>query len=158
MTDMQRWLMRARGINEKIDALDELIELTKARAEGSGSKGGGGGSRKPGGFEKVMAQIETYEHERSEIERIRDEVYDAICTLADKRWQTALIRFYITTQEWQDIADRMGVDRRTVTRWHGRALMELEKNFLKCPTMSHDVLECPADNGYNSTIGSRAGK
>ena len=137
MADMQRWLLRARGINAKIDALDELIERAKSRLEGGGSRGGGGGggSRKPGGLEKILCQIDTYERDREKMEQIRDEVYDAICMLEDKRYQTALIRYYITGQEWQDIADRMEVDRRTVTRWHGRALQELEKIF----EMSHNV-------------------
>lgn len=126
MTDMQRWLMRARGINQKIDALNELIELTRSRSEGGGGHGGGGGgSRKPGGLERYIAAIAKYESDRDELEAIRDEVYDAICTLPNKQYQAALIRFYITGQEWQDIADRMRVDRRTVTRWHGRALAEL---------------------------------
>jgi len=137
MADMQRWLLRARGINAKIDALDELIERAKSRLEGGGSRGGdgGGGSRKPGGLEKILCQIDTYERDREKMEQIRDEVYYAICKLEDKRYQTALIRYYITGQEWQDIADRMEVDRRTVTRWHGRALQELEKIF----EMSHNV-------------------
>lgn len=137
MADMQRWLLRARGINAKIDALDELIERAKSRLEGGGSRGGGGGggSRKPGGLEKILCQIDTYERDREKMEQIRDEVYDAICMLEDKRYQTALIRYYINGQEWQDIADRMEVDRRTVTRWHGRALQELEKIL----EMSHNV-------------------
>ena len=64
MADMQRWLLRARGINAKIDALDELIERAKSRLEGGGSKGGGGGgSRKPGGLDKYLIQIETYKPE-----------------------------------------------------------------------------------------------
>ena len=145
MADMQRWLLRARGINAKIDALDELIERAKSRLEGGGSRGGGGGggggggSRKPGGLEEILCQIETYERDRAKMEQIRDEVYAAICMLEDKRYQTALIRYYITGQEWQDIADRMYCDRRTITRWHGRALQELEKIFKRCPTMSHNV-------------------
>ena len=132
MTDMQRWLLRARGMNQKIDALDELIERLKSRSEGGGSKGGGGsGSRKPGGLEKYLSQIEAYEKDREEMERVRDEVYEALCRLSDQRHQTALIRYYITGPEWQDIADKMYCDRRTITRWHGRAMQELEKIFSK---------------------------
>lgn len=130
MRDIERWLLRARGLNQKIDALDELIERVKSRSEGGGEKGGGGGgSRKPGGLEKFACSIETYETKRAEAERIRDEVYEAICGLHDQRHQTALIRYYIIGQGWTDVADSIGKDRRTIERWHGRALLELERRI-----------------------------
>ena len=134
MQDIQGWLLRARGGNQKIDALDELIERMRSRSEGGGGVGGGsGGSRKPGGLERFAASIETYEAKRAEAERIRDEVYEAICTLSNQQWQTALIRYYIVGQEWHDVAAKLGVDRRTVNRWHGYALCELKKILLNVP-------------------------
>lgn len=142
MREIEKWLLRARGANQKIDALDELIERMKSRSEGGGEKGGGGGSRKPGGLEKFAASIETYEAKRAETERIRDEVYEAICGLNDQRYQTALIRYYIIGQDWIDVAETIKKDRRTIERWHGRALIELEKNIFQnaaqCRTMSRD--------------------
>jgi hypothetical protein len=139
MQEIQKWLLRARGANEKIDALNELIERMRSRSEGGGgASGGGGGSRKPGGLEKFTASIESYEARRAEIERIRDEVYDAICMLSDQRYQTALIRYYIVSQDWVDVAKAMNKDRRTIERWHGYSLNELKKIISECPTMSHD--------------------
>ena len=91
MKDVQRWLMRARGLNQKIDALDELIERQRSRAEGGGSKSGDGGSRKGGGLENHIAKLEAYEAERDEAIRIRDEVFETICTLDDRQIQAAMI-------------------------------------------------------------------
>lgn len=134
MADMQRWLLRARGINAKIDALDELIERIESKAEGGGSKGGGGGgSRKPGGLDKYLIQIETYKSDREKMVRIRDEVYDAICMLEDNVHQSALISYYITGRDWEDIAADLGKDRTTIYRWHKKALLDL-KNILEIAT------------------------
>lgn len=134
MADMQRWLLRARGINAKIDALDELIERIESKAEGGGSKGGGGGgSRKPGGLDKYLIQIETYKSDREKMVRIRDEVYDAICMLENNVHQSALISYYITGRDWEDIAADMGKDRTTIYRWHKKALLDLE-NILEIAT------------------------
>lgn len=134
MADMQRWLLRARGINAKIDALDELIERIESKAEGGGSKGGGGGgSRKPGGLDKYLIQIETYKSDREKMVRIRDEVYDAICMLDDNVHQSALISYYITGRDWEDIAADLGKDRTTIYRWHKKALLDLE-NILEIAT------------------------
>lgn len=137
LKDVQRWLMRARGLNQKIDALDELIERQRSRMEGGGSKSDGGRNRKGGGLENHIAKLETYEAERDEAAKVRDEVFEAICTLEDKRHQAALIRYYITTQGWQHIAETLGVDRRTVTRWHEFALEELKRKFFS------NVPQCP---------------
>lgn len=135
MADMQRWLLRARGINAKIDALDELIERAKSRLEGGGSRGGGGGggSRKPGGLDKYLIQIETYKSDREKMVRIRDEVYDAICMLENNVHQSALISYYITGRDWEDIAADLGKDRTTIYRWHKKALLDLE-NILEIAT------------------------
>jgi len=134
MADMQRWLLRARGINAKIDALDELIERIESKAEGGGSKGGGGGgSRKPGGLDKYLIQIETYKSDREKMVRIRDEVYDAICMLENNVHQSALISYYITGRDWEDIAADLGKDRTTIYRWHKKALLDLE-NILEIAT------------------------
>lgn len=134
MADMQRWLLRARGINAKIDALDELIERIESKAEGGGSKGGGGGgSRKPGGLDKYLIQIETYKSDREKMVRIRDEVYDAICMLKNNVHQSALISYYITGRDWEDIAADLGKDRTTIYRWHKKALLDLE-NILEIAT------------------------
>lgn len=134
MADMQRWLLRARGINAKIDALDELIERIESKAEGGGSKvGGGGGSRKPGGLDKYLIQIETYKSNREKMVRIRDEVYDAICMLENNVHQSALISYYITGRDWEDIAADLGKDRTTIYRWHKKALLDLE-NILEIAT------------------------
>ena len=134
MADMQRWLLRARGINAKIDALDELIERIESKAEGGGSKGGGGGgSRKPGGLDKYLIQIETYKSDREKLEQIRDEVYDAICMLKNNVHQSALISYYITGRDWEDIAADLGKDRTTIYRWHKKALLDLE-NILEIAT------------------------
>lgn len=134
MADMQRWLLRARGINAKIDALDELIERIESKAEGGGSKGGGGGgSRKPSGLDKYLIQIETYKSDREKMVRIRDEVYDAICMLENNVHQSALISYYITGRDWEDIAADLGKDRTTIYRWHKKALLDLE-NILEIAT------------------------
>lgn len=134
MADMQRWLLRARGINAKIDALDELIERIESKAEGGGSKGGGGGgSRKPGGLDKYLIQIETYKSDREKMVRIRDEVYDAICMIENNVHQSALISYYITGRDWEDIAADLGKDRTTIYRWHKKALLDLE-NILEIAT------------------------
>ena len=134
MADMQRWLLRARGINAKIDALDELIERIESKAEGGGSKGGGGGgSRKPGGLDKYLIQIETYKSDREKMVRIRDEVYDAICMIENNVHQSALFSYYLTGRDWEDIAADLGKDRTTIYRWHKKALLDLE-NILEIAT------------------------
>ena len=155
MVDVQAWLMRARGINAEIDAIDELIALAESRAKGSRSAGSGGGGHSNGGLENYVARVETYNTQRAKLERIRDEVYDAILTLSDTRHQAALIRYYITGQTWQSIADGLGVDRKTIGRWHAFAKAELRKNFFECPTMSHDALASHMDNEYDYNIGIR---
>lgn len=121
--------MRARFVDIRIEALDELIDRTRSKLEGSRASmvsdmPGGGGH---GDWTNMICKLEEYEAERERLDGIYREVKDAIERLEDERYRTALMLYYIMGKSWRMIADRMGYDERTVQRWHGRALQELKK-------------------------------
>lgn len=112
----------------RIEALDELIDRTRSKLEGSRASmvsdmPGGSGH---GDWTNMICRLEEYEAERARLDAIYREASAAIEGLEDERYRTALHMYYIMGRDWQGIADRMGYDVRTVHRWHGRALQELE--------------------------------
>lgn len=54
--------------------------------------------------------------------RVQAEVRAAINTVDNVRWRAVLECRYLDGMKWQDIAEEMGYEVRTVTRMHGKAL------------------------------------
>ena len=78
--------------------------------------------------------------ERLEALEKMQEIKSAIRKLRDEDERGILERRYILMQSWDIIAERMGMDRRTATRKHGKALENFEIPE-SCPTMpNEDVL------------------
>ena len=125
---MQAWLERARYAEERIEAVEELIARARSRMEGSrqAGAGGGGGSAKRD-FSDALARIERYEDERRRIQEAYDEVREAIDALSNERHRTALELYYLRDYEWTRVAEALGYDERTMTRWHAAAKAEIAK-------------------------------
>ena len=94
----------------------------------------------PGGGRRCSSSVEEYvvkiiDLER-EIDRRIDEYVDltreieaVIDSVGDDRYRDILRYRYLNGWSWEKIAQEMHYDRRQITRLHGLALLEIEKNF-----------------------------
>lgn len=75
-----------------------------------------------------LIEVERYIENRSkELLRARMEAEQLINRLADERHRAVLKCYYFSRRTWQDVADTMNYDKRTVLRLHGWALLEMVK-------------------------------
>ncbi len=90
--------------------------------------------------DKYMKFIEVSEEINHKIDKLIDlkmTVSNQI-DLLDKPEHRILLRLrYIDLKNFEEIAVKMNYDIRQVTRLHGNALQEFEKDVLKCPKMSY---------------------
>lgn len=96
--------------------------------EGSRQAGtGGGGGNVKRDFSDALARIEKYQEERARIAAAYDEVREAIHALTNDRHRTAMELYYLRGYEWARVAECMGYDERTMSRWHALAKAEISK-------------------------------
>lgn len=96
--------------------------------EGSRQAGnGGGGGNVKRDFSDALARIEKYQEECRRIEAAYDEVRDAIHALTEEKHRAALELYYLRDYEWARVAEALGYDERTMTRWHALAKAEIQK-------------------------------
>ena len=90
--------------------------------------------------DKYMKFIEASEEINNKIDKLIElkmTVSNQI-DLLDKPEHRILLRLrYIDLKNFEEIAVKMNYDIRQVTRLHGNALQEFEKDVLKCPKMSY---------------------
>ena len=90
--------------------------------------------------DKYMKFIEVSEDINEQVDKIFDlrlRVSNEIDRLEKPEHRIILRMRYINLKTFEEIAVKMNYDIRQVTRLHGNALQEFEKNVLKCPKMSY---------------------
>ena len=143
MSDSKEYLNQIRYTNQEIQArVEERNELRQAvmiktssfqtdKVQESGTSN----------FDdKYMKFIEVSEDINEQVDKIFDlrlRVSNEIDRLEKPEHRIILRMRYINLKTFEEIAVKMNYDIRQVTRLHGNALQEFEKNVLKCPKMSY---------------------
>lgn len=127
----KEFLRRVRGIDRRVAEAAERAERIRARLEAgrmsnlTGMPRGGSGDwtltvdRLIGLEQRVNAQVR-------ELVRLKHAAMDAIDRVDDARLKEVLELYYIDGMDWEQVARRMGLDKRWVFRLHGRALQRIE--------------------------------
>lgn len=90
--------------------------------------------------DKYMKFIEVSEEINEQVDELFDlrlRVSNEIDRLEKPEYRILLRMRYINLKTFEEIAVKMNYDIRQVTRLHGNALQEFEKDVLKCPKMSY---------------------
>ncbi len=126
-------------INNKLEQLESLKTLaTKVNTNFNQERvSGGNNERSP--MENAIVKIIDLEGEiNRDIDRLvelKKEILETINQVSDISCQLILEMRYVAGKGWEEVADAMGYDRRTIFRIHGKALKEIEK--LKVVTKCH---------------------
>lgn len=129
--DVKIWLKQIRGVQKEINQLkrekqrlwDELTNITgglKERVQTSAVNSN----------DKVLKHME-YENllmeKLTELVELKITVEAAIEKLPQNKYRRLLRSYYVDGLTWEETADELGVDVRSVHRIHGKALMCLVK-------------------------------
>lgn len=91
------------------------------------------GGKKTDGSEKNDRAIDVVRRIRGkmctelrELERLREEIAEAICTVPSQQLREVLERRYMNFQSWEKIADSMGYGLDNIYKMHGNALKQMK--------------------------------
>lgn len=131
---VSKWLNRARDIDDAVKALEEVRMRNKSLAERCTVSYGGVGTSgtHENSQEKIIHMICDNDTEiRNQLETLcsaRQEIAKAIDSLEDSKLTTILRMRYLAYKKTYEIAEEIGVDIKTVSRRHKKALDEIIKN------------------------------
>ena len=133
--DAKIYLRRLRWISRDITSKEELLHKWRTRATSvtvrlDPNKVKGGGNMSAEDLLVAMAdlEIELQEQIRESVED-EEQALVLIGKLEDERYREILLQRYFLGKTWRDIAEAIGYDERHVTRLHGYALQELQKEL-----------------------------
>ena len=124
----KEFLRRARAVDRRVDEATERVERLRAKL-GAGRMSSITGMPRGGSSDWTQTADRLIELEQAVNARTRELVrwklaaIDAIRAVEDPRLSEVLELYYIDGFTWEQVAQRMGVDVRTVYRLHGRALL-----------------------------------
>ena len=124
----KEFLRRARAVDRRVDEATERVERIRAKLE-AGRMSSLTGMPRGGGADWTETADRLIELEQAVNQRTRELVrwklaaIDAIDQVEEARLREVLELYYIDGFTWEQVAQRMGVDVRTVYRLHGRALL-----------------------------------
>ena len=128
-----QWLNRAFHAEKNYKAWLAKLERDQSIAERLTRSGDGTGS--PSGNSTEISLIQLADTEKRTLERlqelvrIREEITAVIQAIPDLDAQTILIRHYLAYETFEQIAERMHYDKRTIQRKHKQAL---DKIVIEC--------------------------
>ena len=126
----KEFLRRARAVDRRVDEATERVERLRAKL-GAGRMSSITGMPRGGSSDWTQTADRLIELEQAVNARTRELVrwklaaIDAIRAVEDPRLSEVLELYYIDGFTWEQVAQRMGVDVRTVYRLHGRALLRV---------------------------------
>ena len=126
----KEFLRRARTVDRRVDEAQERVERLRARLE-AGRRSSLTGMPRGGQQDWTDTADRLIELERRVNARIRELVrwklaaMDAIDLVEEANLREVLELYYIDGYNWEQVAQRMGVDLRWVYRLHGRALLKV---------------------------------
>jgi HAMP domain-containing protein len=124
----KEFLRRARGIDRRVDEATERVDRLRAKLE-AGRMSSLTGMPRGGSGDWTQTADRLIELEQAVNARTREMVrwklaaIDAIRAVEEPRLSEVLELYYIDGFTWDQVAERMGLDKRWVFRLHGRALM-----------------------------------
>ena len=125
-TEKIAWLNRAFHAEKAAMAWRAKLERDRSLAERISRTGDGTGSGQENSTEDALirlAQTEAETRERlRELINIREEISTAIRKVDDPDMQAILVRHYLAYETFEQIADKMHYDERTIRRKHKKAI------------------------------------
>lgn len=123
------WLNRAHDVEETIKALERVREKNRSIAErctASYEGEGGGSPSKDNSQEKIIHQLcddsSRITERLGELLEVRSEIGGVIKSVGSTKIEAVLNMRYLAYMRMSDIADQLGVDRKTVNRRHLKGL------------------------------------
>lgn len=131
--EIKKWLLRGREAQKYIEileiysseAFDEACRITGAPKEINVQT-----SRVNSSEIKNIKYADSrraVEIELKKLKKIRREIMDVVQTLKNDRQRTVLICYYILCKSWEEVAESLGLDMRSIYRIRDRAVSELAK-------------------------------
>ena len=127
----KEFLRRARNVDRRVDEATERVDRLRAKLE-AGRLSKITGMPRGGGEDWTVTADRLIELERRVNARIRELVrvklaaMDAIDRVEEARLREVLELYYLDGYTWEQVADRMAMDKRWVFRLHGKALQRIE--------------------------------
>lgn len=124
----KEFLRRARQVDRRVDEAQERVERLRAKLESgrmsavTGMPRGGSGDWTQTA-DRLIELEQRVNAQTREMVRWKLAAIDAIRSVEDDRLSEVLELYYIDGFTWDQVAERMGLDKRWVFRMHGRALM-----------------------------------
>ena len=126
----KEFLRRARSVDRRVDEAQERVERLRAKLE-SGRMSSLTGMPRGGSSDWTQTADKLIELEQAVNRRTRELVrwklaaIDAIRAVEEPRLAEVLELYYIDGFTWEQVAERMGYEVRTVYRLHGAALLKV---------------------------------
>lgn len=126
----KEFLRRARQVDRRVDEAQERVERIRAKLESgrmsavTGMPRGGAGDWTQTA-DRLIEMEQRVNAQTREMVRWKLAAIDAINAVEDDRLSEVLELYYIDGFTWDQVAERMGLDKRWVFRMHGRALMKI---------------------------------
>lgn len=126
----KEFLRRARQVDRRVDEAQERVERLRAKLESgrmsavTGMPRGGAGDWTQTA-DRLIELEQRVNTQTREMVRWKLAAIDAIRSVEDDRLSEVLELYYIDGFTWDQVAERMGLDKRWVFRMHGRALMKI---------------------------------
>jgi DNA-directed RNA polymerase specialized sigma24 family protein len=132
-TEVKNWLSRAMYADNKINALNLLIQQAKQRAEGLSGHSGYEDTAKKSSRENStenalikLADMELkFENQKNELLTVADEIAEAISQLHDDDLETVLIHRYLLFHSTEQTAELMNYSCATVKRKTNKAIEKM---------------------------------
>lgn len=127
-----RWLRRYRSSLREEQELAEELEQLRAEAERitplyTDTPGGHGSSNKMGkAVERIVETQQRLQQQIKHAQAVRAEIETVVAAIPNDRAREILRRRYIQGQRWEEIACKMHMDCRWVTRLHRRSVEEMK--------------------------------
>ena len=124
----KEFLRRARTVDRRVDEAQERVDRLRAQLE-AGRMSSVTGMPRGGAMDwtetadKLILLEQRVNAKTREFVRWKLAAIDAIRAVEEPRLAEVLELYYIDGMTWEQVAQRMGVDVRTVYRLHGRALL-----------------------------------
>lgn len=126
----KEFLRSVRGIDRRIDETTERLDRIRARLE-SGRMSNLSGMPRGGTLDWTETADRVIELERRvngqvrEMCKLKHAAMDAIDAVVEVQLREVLELYYLDGLTWDQVAERMGLDRRWVFRLHGKALLRV---------------------------------